>query len=112
MMLDGPTSFLLVMALLGLAALGTFGILACLAALCSRRRRQEALRWCLFGVSGGLTSLLVISGLILAALGSVPPSASVFWRAVAFPAGFAIGGAVRVSARLFFDRERPVSERL
>jgi len=111
-MVDGPTAFLFVMALLVLAALGTLGILACLTALCTRRRRREALRWFLFGVGGGLTSLVVISGLIIATSGQVPPSASVFWGAVAFPAGFAVGGAVRVGARLFFDRERLGEQRL
>jgi CHASE2 domain-containing sensor protein len=110
--MDEETSFWFLMALLGLAALGTLGILACVAALCIRRHRQQALPWLLFGVGGGVISLLVISGLI-ARIGRVstervPPSVFVEWGAVAFPAGFAISGAVRAGTWLFFDREPPV----
>src|SRR3954467_10010688 len=108
-MIDGPTAFIFLLALLTLAAVGAVGMIACVAALCTRRRRRLARSWLLFGLGGAMTALLLLVVVVAVGLDERDRLPSLFleWGAITFPAGFAMGGAVRIAVR-FRDLVRPV----
>lgn len=108
-MVDGPTSFIVVFGLLGVAVLGALGLLGCVAALFSSRLRRHASSLLAIGAGVGLVALVVMCALLTVTLDNGDRSRSLFvgWGTIAFLAGFALGGAAGMGARLARSSRRP-----